>query len=220
MKNKKVIISVAVTFAFLIGLFIVATSVYKNEEAKDLSFKAQTQYSLFVPEYAVRKGSPDAKVIVVEFFDPECESCREMHPHIHSIMSDYEGKIQLVMRYAAFHGNSILAIQILEAARLQGKYWEALEILFQHQPEWGNHHHPRPELIWEFLPRLGIDVEEVRKHLADAKTQEIIAQDTKDGQALNVTGTPTFFVDGKKVQGYGPDPLRAAIDEALKASGN
>lgn len=218
MKNKKVVISVVLTLSVLIALFVVASTLYKNKEAQDLSFKAQNQFKTFVPDYAMKKGSPDAKVFVVEFFDPECESCREMHPHIYSIMSDYEGKIQLVMRYAAFHGNSILAIQILEAARLQGKYWEALEILFQHQPEWGNHHHPRPELIWEFLPRLGIDTEEIKKHLADPKTQEIIAQDTKDGQELHVTGTPTFFVDGKKVEGYGPDPLRAAIDEALKAS--
>jgi protein-disulfide isomerase len=130
-------------------------------------------------------------------------------------MSDYEGKIQLIMRYAPFHGNSIFVIKILEAARKQDKYWEALEILYHHQPEWGSHHHPRPELVWNYLPRMNIDIEKLKADMNDPSIQKIIEQDQKDGQALNVRGTPTFFVNGKGVEKFGPDYLRAAIDEAL-----
>ena len=215
MKNNKTLISVFVTAVILIGLFVVAAKMYSSNEAERVSAMNSEQLKLFAPDYAIRKGNADAKVMIVEFFDPECESCRQFHPYMHSILADYDGKVQLVMRYAAFHGNSMFAIKILEAARKQNKYWEALEILFQHQPEWGNHHNPRPELIWEFLPRLGIDVAEVKKHMDAASIQEIIAQDTKDGQQLNVRQTPTFFVNGKKVEQFGPDYLRAAIDDAL-----
>jgi protein-disulfide isomerase len=135
---------------------------------------------------------------------------------MHSIMADYEGKIQLVMRYAPFHGNSIFAIKILEAARKQDKYWEALEILYQHQPEWGNHHNPQPELVWNYLPRLNIDVEKLKSQMEDPGIQKIIEQDQIDGKTLDVRMTPTFFVNGKLVEPFGPDELRAAIDQALK----
>lgn len=218
MKNKKMIGAVVVSLIVVIVGFIFATKFYaqkNSEEVENLTAKSST---ILVPEHAMRKGDPKAKVFVVEFFDPECESCREFHPYMHSIMTEYEGKIQWVMRYAPFHGNSVFAIKILEAARIQGKYWEALEILFQHQPEWGNHHQPRPELVWDYLPRLGIDTQHIRDNMESPVIQSVISQDINDGKELNVRGTPTFFVNGKMVEQFGPDHLRAAIDEALKVT--
>ena len=214
--NKKTILIILASVVLMGGIFIAASSLYKKDTAERVGFIAQSNFKTLVPDYAIRKGNPEAKVFVVEFFDPECESCREFHQHMTSIMNDYEGKIQVVMRYAAFHGNSIFAIKILEASRKQDKYWQALEILFQHQPEWGNHHNPQPQLVWNFLPRLGIDVEKIKKDMEDPAIQTIIEQDTKDGQALEVRGTPTFFVNGKVVEPFGPEYLRIAIDEALK----
>lgn len=214
--NKKAILIIAISIAVMTGLFLAASHFYKNQVAEEIGFKAQSNYKLLVPDYAARKGNSEAKVVIVEFFDPQCESCREFSPFMHSIMQEYEGKIQLVMRYAAFHGDSIFAIKILEAAKKQNKYWEALEILFQHQPEWGNHHNSNPELVWNYLPRLGIDIEKLKQDMQDPGIQNIIEQDTKDGQQLEVRGTPTFFVNGKPLQNFGPDFLRQAIDEALK----
>lgn len=214
--NKKSILIIFASAVLMGGLFFAASHLYKKEEVERIGFRAKENYKTLVPDYAIRKGNPEAKVVLVEFFDPECESCREFQPYLHSIMNDYEGKIQLVMRYAAFHGNSIFAIKILEAARKQDKYWEALEIMFQHQPEWGSHHNPQPELIWNFLPRLGIDIERIKNEMDDPEIQKIIEQDTKDGQLLEVRGTPSFFVNGKPVEPFGPDHVRNAIDEALK----
>ena len=168
----------------------------------------------------MRKGNSEAKVFVVEFFDPECETCREFHPYMYDIMSEFEGKIQLIMRYAPFHGNSILAVSILEGARKQDKYWEALEILYQHQPEWGDHHNPRPELIWNYLPRLGIDIERLKNDMKDPAIQKIIEQDLKDGQTLDVRQTPTFFVNGKPLIEFGPDQLKQLIEAELKEVGH
>ena len=104
----------------------------------------------------------------------------------------------------------------VNAAKKQNKYWEALEILFEHQPEWGNHHNPNPQVLWNYLPRLGIDIEKIKKDMEDSEIQKIIEQDTKDGLQLEVRQTPTFFVNGKPLQDFGPDYLRQAIDEALK----
>ncbi len=214
--NKKAIIIILGSVVAMGGLFFAASHLYKKEVAETVGFKTQENFKTLVPDYAMRKGNPDAKVFVVEFFDPQCESCRDFHPIMNQIMHENEGKIQLVMRYAAFHGDSIFAIKILEAAKKQNKYWEALEILFEHQPEWGNHHEAHPELVWNYLPRLGIDIGKIRADMEDPAIQEIIKQDTLDGQALGVNKTPTFIVNGKEVQEFGPDFLRQAIEEALQ----
>lgn len=216
MKNKSALL-IATSVLVLVGLFIVARHFYQEHESERIAILNQESLKIFVPDHAIRKGSTDAKVYVVEFFDPECESCREFYPYLQSIMKDYEGKIQLVMRYAPFHGNSIFAIKILEAARLQGKYWEALELLYQHQPEWGNHHNPRPELLWNYLPELNLDIEKLKADMENPAIQKIIEQDQKDAQSLNVTGTPEFFVNGKALAQFGPDFLKSAIEDALKS---
>jgi protein-disulfide isomerase len=131
-------------------------------------------------------------------------------------MQEYQGKIQLVLRYAAFHGDSIFAIKILEAARKQNRYWEVLEVLYEHQPEWGSHHNPQPDLVWNYLAQAGVDVQKLQADLNHPETQRIIEQDTKDGQKLNVRMTPSFFINGKALQNFGADFLRQAINEALQ----
>lgn len=219
MKNKSLIIIVA-SAALMILIFVFGTQIYRGHETEKMTFMAEENFKLFVPDHAMRKGNPEAKVFVVEFFDPECESCREFHPFMYDIMSEFDGKIQLVMRYAPFHGNSLFAVAILEAARKQDKYWEALEILYQHQPEWGNHHHPRPELVWNYLPRLGIDIERLKKDMRDPEIQKIIQQDQKDGAVLEVRQTPSFFVNGKPLVNFGPDQLKQLIENELKEVGH
>ena len=215
MKNKSVLI-IALSVVLMVTLFFVATHLYKSEQVKKPGFQEREDYKLLAPDYAVRKGSVSAKVVVVEFFDPQCESCRTFYPQMDAIMQEYQGQIQLVLRYAAFHGDSIFAIKILEAARKQNRYWEVLEVLYEHQPEWGSHHNPQPDLVWNYLAQAGVDVQKLQADLNHPETQRIIEQDTKDGQKLNVRMTPSFFINGKALQNFGADFLRQAINEALQ----
>ena len=123
--------------------------------------------------------------------------------------------MKLVIRYAAFHNNSIFAIHALEAARKQGKYWEALEYLFHKQPAWGDHHNPRADLIFVFLKEIGIDTEQLQKDMEDPKIAEMIAQEMTDLRELDVRGTPTFFVNGKPLENFGIQYLKKAIEAEL-----
>jgi protein-disulfide isomerase len=213
-KNKIILISVVV--AFLVGGFFFAKKLYQGQEAERLGFVAKDNFKKFVPDYAPKLGPTNPEVYLVEFLDPECESCREFYPFVKMIMDENEGKVQLVVRYAPFHGNSKFAIKILEAARKQGKYWQALEVLFQYQPQWGSHHDPRPELIWKYLPEAGVDVDQIKKEMDDPATDEMIAQELKDMQDLGVRGTPTFFVNGKRLENFGLEPLRQLVRENLQ----
>ncbi|POB14770.1 disulfide bond formation protein DsbA [Halobacteriovorax sp. DA5] len=160
-------------------------------------------------------GPDNAKVVLVEFLDPECESCRAFSPYVKEIMNKYEGKVKLVVRYAAFHKNSAYAISILEAARKQGKYWETLDLLFKSQPAWGNHHNPRPDLIWNYLTTLDLDIDKIKSDMHDPKFMEWIRQDAEDGKALGVRGTPTFFINGKPLERFSYQQLELQIREEL-----
>lgn len=213
MKNKKFLILVSTSL--LIGLFIAGSMFYKGQERKRIGFLAKDNAEIFVRDYSPRMGSADAKVYLVEFLDPECESCSALYPSVKKLMEDYQGKIQLVIRYAPFHGNSQFAIKILEAARKQDQYWETLELLFRYQPQWGSHHHPQPELIWNYLPSLGLDLVKLRKDMEDPQLLTIIEQDKKDGQELGVRMTPTFFVNGKPLEKFGLNHLQDAIEAEL-----
>lgn len=214
MKNKKILI--AASIVILGVLFFAGVKIYKAEEARRLGFIVQENFKTFVPDHAPKLGPDNPEVYLVEFLDPECESCREFYPLVKMLMSEFEGKIQLVIRYAPFHENSGFAVAIIEAARKQNKYWEALEVAFQYQPYWGSHHNPRPELLWNYLPEKGIDVEQIKVDMNDPAIEKIVEQDIADGKKLGVRLTPTFFINGKPLEDFGYDQLREAIMNELK----
>lgn len=209
MKTK--IFAIVAVIISLVGGYFLATSNFKSSQQKGISEIDQT---VFVRDYAPRLGSSNPKVYLVEFFDPECESCRAFHPHVKSILEDFKD-VQLVLRYAPFHPNSLTVVKILEAARKQNRYFETLDVLYQTQPQWGDHHNPRPELIWSFLAQLDLNLDQLRTDMNDPGALAQIEQDIKDLETLKIKGTPTFFVNGRPLLRFGPEPLRQLIQEEL-----
>jgi protein-disulfide isomerase len=215
MNNKKsLFIGSAI---FLIALFVIAIFVYNNAKREAIESMAAENMKVFVRDYSPTYGDENAKVYLTEFLDPECESCRALYPEVKNILKEYKGKVQLVVRYAPFHKNSKVAIKALEAARIQGKYWEALEKLFHYQSFWGNHHNPKPELIFEYLLQMGLDMEKLRADMESSKITDMIEQDMKDLRQLNVRGTPTFFVNGKPLEQFGIPSLKKLIESEVKS---
>ncbi len=172
--------------------------------------------SLLLGDASPSIGPSMAKVQIVEFLDPECESCRAMHPYLKTILKDYEGKVRYTLRYMPFHANSVYVASLLEAAREQDKFWEALDLVFETQPEWGSHHAPKPELLPEILKTLKIDMPKLVAASKRPEMAERIERDKQDGAEVGVKATPTFFVNGRMLSELGDAPLRALIDEALK----
>jgi protein-disulfide isomerase len=155
-------------------------------------------------------------VSVVEFLDPECGSCAAFHPIMKKVLSDYEDEIEVVVRYMANHKNSGNVIQILEAARKQGKYKETLDAVFASQPIWGQHGNPKPHLIWNYIVQVpGLDIEQLRSNLNDASVNEYMKTDMQDAKALQVTGTPTIFVNGKKLENLTYKALNDLVESEL-----
>lgn len=161
-------------------------------------------------------GRADAKVTMVEFLDPECESCRAAYADVKAILAAYPNDLRLVVRYFPLHGNSVLAAIATEAAGEQGKYEEMQEMLFTRQPEWGEQQTPQTEKFIKYAEELGLDLDRFRASLDKPEYRDKVARDRADGIAVGVTGTPTFFVDGEWISRPSPAALRAAIDRALK----
>jgi len=214
MKKQHVVMLGALVL--LVG-FAVAAYVYKGHRAEKTAAMAQTDDSPLNRAYAQTLGPDDAKVVIVEFFDPGCETCRVFSKPVKALVAAHPGKVRLVKRYAPFHHGADKVVQILEAARLQGKYWETLQVMFDSQPQWASHHDPQPELIWQFLPQVGLDIERLRGDINDPKIVAIVQQDIDDAKTLGVRKTPTFFVNGKTLPRFGFDQLEALVAAEVAA---
>lgn len=198
--------------ALLIAAFLWAAHWYRTKEQKQAATRTMENADLLVRSYSPTLGPADAKVTVVEFFDPECEACRAFYPFVKDLLKEYDGRVRLVLRYMPFHKNSVYAAAVLEAARKQGKYWEALELLFSRQPEWASHHNPRPELLTGYMRALGLDMKMLGASLEDSEPRSKIQQDQQDGTQLGVKGTPSFFINGKPLDQIGYDQLRSMVE--------
>jgi protein-disulfide isomerase len=201
---------------FLVLLFVLGIYLYKTQQAKNLDFMARENASIFVREYSPTLGSDDAKVYLIKFSDPACETCSAFHPFVKKLMAVYPEKIKLVLRYAPFHDGADYFVKILEAAKKQGKFWETLDIMYRTQGHWASHHNPQPQLIWRFLPRAGLDLDRIRKDMNDPEIEKIIKQDLADANTLNVRKTPGFFVNGKPLTSFGYKQLQNLVEAEIK----
>ncbi len=212
MKKQSIVLFSSI---FLILLFALGVYIYKSQQAKKYGFMAQENASTFVREYSQTLGSDDAKVYLVEFSDPACETCSIFHPFVKKLMAANPGKIKLVVRYAPFHDGSDYFVKILEAARKQGKYWETLEVMYKSQPYWASHHNPQPDLIWRFLPSAGLNLEKIRNDMNDPEIAKLIKQDLADAKTLNVRKTPGYFVNGKPLPSFGHKQLQKLVESEI-----
>ena len=207
------------TVTLFVVLFILATSIYKQKESQNNEDNA----SLINLEYIQRDYSPttgptDAKVTIVEFFDPACGTCSAFYPFVKKLMKDNPGKVKLVLRYLPLHQNSGVVVQYFEAARLQGLFWETLERAYQTRDAWIEHHVVRPEKFWLQLGGLGLDMEKLNKDVQSAEIVRRVKQDIQDAQQLNVNKTPGFFVNGKPLVQFGYQQLQQLVESEIKAS--
>jgi protein-disulfide isomerase len=210
--------------ASAIGLFIafyIASVFFRQSLIPDTVFLDRPDLSTFIRDYSPTlspglKEGEKPKVVLVEFLDPQCGTCRAFYPMVKKILHENEGNIQLVIRYATFHDQSEFVVKILEAARKQGKYWETLESIFSHQPEWGDHHNPKPDLIWNYLGELSLNIDQIKADMESPGIKQRIDQDMADAKTLNMKATPGFFINGQPLEKFGIEFLLEAIQNEIK----
>ena len=214
--NRKLMVIGAGSLAvvvFLIGAFYYADR--KNQQAANL---AQTHHDALVRPHSPVYGNTDAKVTIVEFFDPSCETCRAFYPLVKTLVNASFGQVNLVIRYAPLHRGSDEAIRILEAARMQNLYWPVMESMLSAQPIWASHDAPRPALIWEVIQGTGLDISKAKADMRDPAITRILEQDASDLASLQVTKTPSFFVNGRPLVEFGADQLKALVNQEVRGA--
>jgi protein-disulfide isomerase len=204
--------------AILVLVFIVATLSYRSEKAEQTTQTVERNQGSLARFYSPTLGNPEAKVHIVEFLDPACETCRSFYPYVKQMMAANPDKIRLTVRHAPFHNGSDYVVKILEATKKQGKYWQALEAVLASQSVWAVDHVVQPDRVWSVLAGLGLNLEQVKADMNAPEIAQRIAQDLSDAKSLNVTQTPEFFVNGRPLPSFGLEQLQNLVRDALRAA--
>jgi protein-disulfide isomerase len=159
----------------------------------------------------VKYGSKNAKISLVEFSDFQCPACKAYSSVVEQIKEKYPDKVIIVYRHFPLqqHQYARLAAVAAEAAGQQGKFWEMAHYLFENQELFSN------ELIMNSYSKLGLDKESFEKATHDKKIIEKINDDQSAGLRFGVQGTPTFFLNGRKLSLLSTSDLMRQVEEAI-----
>ena len=143
-------------------------------------------------------GYPSAPIVIVAFEDFECPFSEEAFPIIRRVLSEYQDKIYFVYRdfpIISEHAHAQKAAEAAECANAQGKFWPYHDKLFQNQD------HLADEYLTLYARQVGLDIEKFSACFASRKFTNEVQADYRDGIATGVRGTPTFFINGRKIEG-------------------
>lgn len=203
--DKTTLVIVAVSFIILIGgAFVFATT--KGGDSNE---------GVVLTEKV--KGNPEATVTLAEYSDFQCPACASFTPALADIMEAYGDQLRFEYHHfplISIHPSAELAARASEAAGVQGKFWEYHDILFANQQQWSGNINPRNQFV-AYAEELGLDTEMFTRHLNSSIIRDAVQEDMREGRTLPITGTPTFFLNGEKMDITTFDDFRAQIEVAL-----
>jgi protein-disulfide isomerase len=202
----------------LIGAAVIAVlafAVTSGGEDDSAEPAATTSDRVVRPDSQKLSTAEDGKVTFVEFLDFECEACGAAYPFIEQLRETYDGKVTFVVRNFPLHNNSMAAAKAAEAAAAQGKFEEMYQMLFETQAQWGESQDSKEDVFFGYAEEMGLDMAEFKAVYDDPATEKKIKRDQADGKALGVEGTPSFFINGEKVDEPSPETIIAKIDAEL-----
>ena len=158
------------------------------------------------------KGKKDATVTIVEFSDFQCPYCAGLQSTLREVLKAYPDDVRLVLKDfpLSFHKYAMAAARAARAAGEQGKYWEMHDLIFE------NFKKLNSDIFKEFAKKLNLDLTMFMADYKSNKYDNMIQQDINLGKSLGVTGTPTLFVNGKRMQRRSFDDFKKVIEGYLK----
>jgi protein-disulfide isomerase len=161
------------------------------------------------------KGPVDAPVVIVEYTDFQCPYCARLGATLDQMMELYSGKVKVV--YKSFpltsHRYSLQAATTAVAANEKGKFWEVYKEIF------ANYNRIDDKKLKEIRNRFGLDTPEFMALMNSPEIRNRVVSDRNEGIQLGVQGTPTVFINGKRLDNKRPEGFKAAIDKELTALG-
>ena len=214
--SKNTLISLIIlAIGALVVAVVVMPSQDEGEAPRTAIDEAAARQAALASDHAPTMGPAEAKVHIVEFLDPACETCAIFFPMVKQWMAEVPNDIRLSVRHVAFHSGAEHAVKILEASRKQGKYWETLEAMLAAQSQWTQNHTVLPEKIGPAIASVGLDMDQLMVDMESIEVLTRMEQDKKDAITLKVSKTPDYFVNGRPLPSFGTQQLASLIREEL-----
>jgi protein-disulfide isomerase len=158
------------------------------------------------------KGNKNAPVTIVEFTDFQCPYCARVQPVLKEVLKAYPKEVKLVLKNypLRIHQQARNAAKAAMAAAEQGKFWQMHDALFE------NYNKLSEEKFKELATKIGLDVKQFLADYHSTKYDKAIQEDIKLARKVGVTGTPTFFINGKRMRRRSFEDFKQAIDKILK----
>ena len=148
------------------------------------------------------KGPENAPVTLIEYIDFECEACGAYFPLVKQLEQEFPNELRVVRRYYPLpgHKNGLPAALAVEAAARQGKYNEMHDLLLTEQKNWGEKPAPTPAAFEAYAQKLGLDLDRFKQDVVSQSVKDRVQRDADSGTKLGNTGTPSFYLNGQKIQ--------------------
>lgn len=165
------------------------------------------------------QASPRSVIVLEEFGDYQCPPCAQLHPTLKDLKKEFGPNLNLVFRnlpLATIHKNAFPAAQAAEAARMQNRFWEMHDLLYENQPLWAEDKNPKNHFR-KFATDLGLDVARFAADMEGDQVRFRLEADRDAAVRLGVDGTPTVLIDGRKLrpEATNAEGIRKGIDLTL-----
>lgn len=207
--NSRFLIILAVIVAVLGGVFFFTRSDSSQTTSTDQNAGSN---------HIVGKGT--ANVTLVEYGDFQCPACATYFPVVEQVKEKYKDQITFQFRHfplVQIHPNAMIASRAAEAAGNQDKFWEMYEVLYAQQNTWKSSDNAAG-IFEDYASQLGLNVDQFKADVAAQATLDTINADVRLGQEAGVNSTPSFILNGQKLEGLAPsvESFSQVIDEAIK----
>jgi protein-disulfide isomerase len=157
-------------------------------------------------------GPAEALVTLVVFSDFQCPGCGKLAAVLEQVLDEYPENVKIVFKNfpLAFHQFATPAARAALAALGQGRFWEFHDLLF------ANASSLNPNLLLQFATQLGLDVNQFQRDMGSADTADRVEEDIKDGKMVDVTSTPSLFINGRRQKERTLQAIKTRIEEELE----
>lgn len=204
------VVSVLGTFLLLFGVYKLVSQPVQTNFPQVKKLKADDHI----------KWSPDQKNLLIEYSDLQCPACQNAHNYFQTIEASgspdilITKKVTFVFRHfplSQVHDQAIAAAYAAEAAAKQNKFWEMTDILYNNQSTWEKSNNPENDFFIQYAKDLKLDVAKFKTDMNSTEVKQRVDEDVQTGNQIGIDRTPTFYLNGQKVDVNSYDELKNTL---------
>lgn len=224
-------IAISVVSVLFFVLFVGVILVAKNKNNPSTP-SGKVEFSATGHDRMIRTKEADATdsasqaqdvLTIVEFADLQCPACKSYHPIVKGLVDAYPDRVMVKFKHfplISIHPNAMPGAIAAESAGRQNKFFEFVDLAYEKQEEWSALPNPQSKFE-EYAKAIGLDIEQFKKDQSNPEVKKAVDTQREEGIANGVSGTPTFFIEGEKIQTpTSLEEFKKLIDPKLKPSGS